>query len=203
MIVEGTGGGGVPDALRGAYRDLTRWITEAAVYMASSQEIESVNEYMQRFKETGAIDYLILGMYEFSSIVKDGAPFDVKDKIKQKLGSTITLGDFRFEYSTAGNILYGFYGSAAGFDIETLHIGAGGAQTWDWIKSTLTIGDYDQNASLGPVNYYFDTVDDYYAVEFGYLLYEEYYLNDRRWYGCFSCLCCYYSKERQNEYYQV
>lgn len=99
-------------------------------------------------------------------LVSNGKKYDVKLGIKSDLGDKIKLGNNWYESSTAGNILYGFYGLAAGFSKDELHEGAGIAQLKDlFVKGTLPGGPGTS----------FDTEDDYYAIEFGFFLYENYY----------------------------
>ena len=109
--------------------------------------------------------------YMFYQIVHDSGPWDFKDKIFEvSRGEGVLLGGHWFEYSTPGNILYGFNGAAAGFKLEELHVGAGIAQLRDHLV---------EDAPLGPVDTLLDTPDDYYAVEFGYRLYKEAYEPDQ------------------------
>lgn len=102
----------------------------------------------------------------FVGLVSNEAKYDVKVAIKDNLGENIQLGDKWYEYSTVGNILYGFYGLAAGFGKTELHAGAGAAQIIDIFAK----GDMP-----GGPNTLFDTDDDYFAVEFGFYLFENYY----------------------------
>ncbi|GEM_PF-5419173 len=111
----------------------------------------------------------------FYLLVHDGAKYDVKDKMQEQFGpeSPIKIGDNWYEFSTAGNIFYGFYGTAAGWTEDELYIGAGVAQQLDV--------ELRNEGELGPCDapYYCDTVDDHYAVEFGIYLYNEYYQSDQ------------------------
>jgi hypothetical protein len=90
-------------------------------------------------------------------------------QIKNELGETVKFGSQWYEFSTPGNILYGFYGLAAGFAKQELHVGAGVAQWQDHVNKGSEIGDWST---------LLDTSDDYYAIEFGFFLYENYYAND-------------------------
>lgn len=102
---------------------------------------------------------------KFQELVRDYAPFDIKRNIEREFqGGPIKLGEYWYEYSTPGNIAYGFYGAAAGYDLPLLHAGAGAAQLKD--------AYIDRDGPAGPWNYYGDTPDDYYAIEFGYYLYR-------------------------------
>lgn len=113
---------------------------------------------------------MVCGYYVFYQLVKDGAPLDVKDRIEQEVGRDIQLGEHWFEFSTAGNIIFGFYGAAWGFADVELHGGAGVAQLLDKAKDAAT--------PLGPISMFFDTPDDYHAVDFGIQLYYQAYAPD-------------------------
>ena len=140
--------------------DITNWLVQAANYTASYDVILRIKASPQR-------DYLV-----FRNLVKDGAKFDVKDKILGIVGEETKIGNGWYEYSTAGNFLYGYYGAAAGYSIAELRVGAGLAQLKDYYKSLLGIGDED--VEKGPLfPYLYDTPDDYAAVTLGYSLYEE------------------------------
>jgi RHS repeat-associated protein len=158
-------------------RDLTNWLPSAAVYMATDPEIL---EFRRLISSTdGAKNFQ--GFLKFKNVVQAGARFDVKLKIKDRLGRSIKLGENWYEYSTSGNILYGFYGSAAGFKAETLHVGAGYAQVrdvldWVWVVGYLCEDNPDKFPDFGGPAHYFDTPDDYHAVDFGIWLYQRYYV---------------------------
>lgn len=111
------------------------------------------------------------GMGEFADLVADHQPFDIKRNIGAISNEgAIRMGADWYEYSTPGNIAYGFYGAAAGYDIFVLRLGAGAAQSKDaWI---------DGDGPPGSLGTMLDTPDDYYAVQFGYDLYHNYYRPD-------------------------
>ena len=163
-------------------RDLTNWLPSAAVYMATDPEIQEIRRLISSNDGTDNIKAL----YKFKNVVQAGARFDVKLKIKDRLGRSIKFGENWYEYSTSGNILYGFYGSAAGFKAETLHTGAGYAQAkdvLDWVWGCSGFGVLFGSDDPGPFPglggldvHYFDTPDDYHAVDFGIWLYKEYYV---------------------------
>jgi hypothetical protein len=134
------------------------------VDIAESPEIQSVKKANSEFRKLDA-------KAEFESVVADSMKYDVKDNMLEDLGRTIKIGDNWYEYSTAGNILYGFYGKEAGWTDFELYVGAGKAQIEDWLR-----GEGD----LGPIRppYYGDTVDDHFAVKFGIYLHENYYADD-------------------------
>jgi RHS repeat-associated protein len=147
-------------------RDLTTWVIAAAVDIAESSEMQMIHaEIILGWRE--------LAWGEFYSLVKDGAKYDVKDKIELELGKTTKIGNNWYEFSTAGNILYGFYGKATGFTEFELRVGAGLAQLADYNE--------DPTRGKGPCSppYYCDTEDDYAAVGFGMYLYDNYFKKDK------------------------
>jgi hypothetical protein len=111
---------------------------------------------------------------KFINLVGDGKKYDIKDKMLKYLqGKSTNLGNGWFEYSTAGNILFGFYGESVGFSPLELHVGAGYAQVQDFILN----GDHPFPGSIFT---FFDTPDDYYAVKFGGYLYQNYYIKNQK-----------------------
>jgi hypothetical protein len=147
-------------------RDVTKWLVAAAVDIAESEEMQSVKEANSEFRKLDAIA-------EFESVVADGMKYDVKDKMLEEFkGDPIKIGDNWYEYSTAGNIIYGFYGKEAGWSDFELYAGAGKAQIEDHFLR--------DEGDLGPLRppYYGDTVDDHFAVKFGIYLYDNYYADD-------------------------
>jgi hypothetical protein len=166
-------------------RDLTDWLPRAAVYMANDPEVQEI----KRLSSSPDADQNLLGLFKFYNVVRDGSRFDVKDEIFRHLGHDIKLGDNWYEFSVTGNILYGFVGSVAGYGQQTLHQGAGYAQMTDnlrWVVACSGLGvmwrDLFGGKDPGPFpdlggysNHYFDTPDDYHAVEFGIWLYQKYY----------------------------
>jgi hypothetical protein len=155
-------------------RDLTDWFPSAAVYMATDPVIQTI----RNLNSTKDADDFLLGAYFFKNLVGAGARFDVKLKIKQNLGHDIKLGKHWYEYSTPGNILYGFYGSAAGYASEILHTGAGYAQVndvWTWLKKIKECKDPGPFPGLGGKEYYFDTPDDAAAIDFGISMYKNFF----------------------------
>ncbi len=60
--------------------------------------------------------------------------YDVKKGMAGLLDTdVIKIGNKWYEYSTAGNILFGYYSRAAGFDLGTIQKGAGGVQVFDYL----------------------------------------------------------------------
>jgi len=149
-------------------RDLTGWFVATAVDIAESKEMKNVTKLNLDNKRIKA------GL-EFYGLVGDHKKYDVKVKIEEHIGNTVKLGDNWYEYSTPGNILFGFYGLAAGFSKSELHWGAGGAQVLDFITQPFTD---KEDVKTGTWSTSYDTEDDYYAIEFGFFLYENYYEDD-------------------------
>ena len=155
------------------YRDLTAWLVLAAVDITNSPEMQNI-KVLNTFGGDGGLGGKITAFWEFKGLVGDGKKYDVKDEIKNQLGNKTKIGDQWFEYSTAGNILYGFYGRAVGFSKTELRAGAGYAQWADYKR--------DPKNGVGPCDskHFCDTKVDYYAVGFGMYLYDEYYERDNQ-----------------------
>ena len=175
VCVQGDEGGGcgygTPD-----YRDLTDWIVKAADYTANYPDMKEVSRILllaKGAKSEESIMLLSLALGKFKGLVQDGAIFDFKDNILSELGNSTKLGSDWFEYSTSGNILYGYYGASTSFSKDALHLGAGFAQAMDYKNDLLRglKGEPQEGSQLGPLSTIFDTPDDYAAVEFGYALY--------------------------------
>ena len=147
-------------------RDVTKWIVAAAVDIAES-------EGMQSIKTANSEHSYIEAAENFIGLVGDDAVYDVKKVMDQEFGGdAVKIGDNWFEYSTPGNIIYGFYGAEVGYPDAILYMGAGYAQ----------IGDaWEKDGELGPLGppYYGDTMDDHFAVKFGIYLYDNYYAEDQ------------------------
>ena len=125
---------------------------------------------MNSVREAKALGQGGLAWAGFISVVKDGAKYDVKDKIELQIGLETKIGNNWYEFSTAGNILFGFYGQAAGFTEFELRAGAGAAQLADY--------DRDPTSGIGDWSTFYDTENDYAAVGFGIYLYDNYYKDD-------------------------
>jgi hypothetical protein len=97
-------------------------------------------------------------------LVCDGCRWDFKDQIRGELGENIRLRDSRdsywYEYSTPGNIHFGYVGRAAGFTGLELHVGATFAQQTD--PENIP----EENAWHG------DQPTDFQAIELGIELYR-------------------------------
>jgi hypothetical protein len=163
----GACGGEPPDP-----RDLLFWILKELNYLPTMPDGVEIKELLspELIPFSSYYGRLFLAGSEFHDLVKDGALLDVKDKIEDLLGDKIRLGDFWFEYSTPGNILFGFYGTAWGWDSTSLHIGAGFAQIMDGVRGK----------GIGPLGLGFDTADDFSAIDLGIQLYNEAYAPDGR-----------------------
>lgn len=159
--INGSGGGDKKDR-----RDLTSWMPNGLELMANDPvifDIAGMNSYLE---------YPDAGLLEFKALVRDNARFDIKRKMWQMFGETspIKLGSYWYESSTAGNIAYGFYAAAAGYDSSLIHAGAGWAQFKD--------AYIDHDGPAGEPKYLMDTEDDYFAVKLGIELYVHDYLPD-------------------------
>jgi hypothetical protein len=152
-------------------RDLTNWLPDAAIYMAKHPEIQKIRE----LNATSSTTAKLTGAFRFYNLVRDGAEFDVKDKMLLRLGPTIKLGEDWYEYSTAGNILYGFYGIEAGYDAETLKKGAGYAQVMDVLRWAFAADKAQPFPGLGGGDWYFDTNEDSHAIDLGIWMHHTYY----------------------------
>jgi hypothetical protein len=111
----------------------------------------------------------LVAYFMWTDLVQDSARWDFKDAIRETAGGeAIKLGQEWFEYSTPGNMLYGFTGAAAGFSLVELRVGASYAQVRDDLRSS------DPKDNVGPIwPSLLDQEDDYYAIDFGYRLYQE------------------------------
>ena len=151
-------------------RDLTNWMARVLVDSAKNPMIKQIAESNKNGRP-------IRAMKDFVGVVKNNAYFDVKWNVQAEVGETIKLGNGWYEFSATGNILYGFYGSAAGFSPDMLYRGAGDAQVWDQVLYMLGKSEHPEyHTDPGPVlpPFYGDTVDDHYAVAIGINLFEQY-----------------------------
>ncbi len=157
----------------GYWLDITLWLVREANYDISLREVQCMKRlnwqaFISSFSSWPSRWQCILpkalAYYMFTEMVQDGAVWDFKDKIIDELGNPVRIGGQWFEYSTAGNILYGFYGTAAGFTPIELYIGAGVAQLADYRR---------EGAEIGTLATALDTSDGHYAVRFGIYLYNQ------------------------------
>lgn len=164
----GKSGGGCKDK-----RDLTDWLARALVDSANNPNIKIIAKLNSR-KNAGAS---LAAAERFFSMVHNDAYFDVKWNIRQEVGRAVKIGNNWLEFSTPGNIMFGFYGSAAGFSPRSLYAGGGVAQHIDYTQHQLGISEHpEESADLGPSGYpyYGDSEDDHYAIQFGIDLYKQY-----------------------------
>ncbi len=155
-------------------RDLTQWLVAEANQLASLPEGRAIRSELLSNKGPGFSSLrVVLAFYRFYQLARDGASLDFKDKTKLTLGKTIQLSGIWFEWSTPGNMLYGFYGTAWGVPHDLLHLGASYAQVADHIRNPA-------ESSLGPPATMFDTLEDYVAIDFGITLYYQAYLPDQK-----------------------
>jgi len=161
------GAGFEPDA--NYWRDLTWWLVREVNQDAASPEVQYIR-LQNQLASAGpwGASAKALAYHEFYMLVRDSGPWDFKDQVQAELGPSIRLGGQWFEYSTPGNISYGFLGKAAGFSGAELHGGASIAQIRDYIAGE------DPDVTIGGPETLLDTSDDFYAVEFGIQLYNKY-----------------------------
>jgi hypothetical protein len=153
-------------------RDMTDWIVRALPDSANHSTIRmirKVNKGDLGFGEVVTRSRTHAGARTriwFINLVKGGGYFDIKQNMRSTIGpgEPIKLGNNWYDYSTAGNMMYGYYGAAAGYSLSELHAGAGAAQMLDAAK-------YKHPDYIGSPLNSFDSEQDYYAIEFGYKLY--------------------------------
>ncbi|MGQ0603126.1 MAG: RHS repeat-associated core domain-containing protein, partial [Anaerolineales bacterium] len=152
-------------------RNLTSWMPRALTYFANHPKIRSIQEANARAIAAHVPVAGVSTFPEFAGLVQDNAPLDIKRRIESEFQrGPVKLADEWYEYTTPGNIAYGFYGTAAGYDSATLHVGAGVAQAKDY--------HVDKDGPPGQWEFLLDTYDDYYAIDFGIQLYRNYYAPD-------------------------
>ena len=151
-------------------RDLTDWLARALVDSANNPGIETIALLNRNNNKGGAY-----GM--FYELTHNNAYFDVKWNIQRELGDVVKLGDSWYEFSAPGNIMFGFYGTAAGFSPEELYKGAGVAQLIDELLYKAGLSKHPEyHTEPGPLHapFYGDTTDDHYAIQIGIELYSQY-----------------------------
>ena len=224
------------------HRDLTSWLARELRANSNSPEVNQILEYntlasqvhAARKESTRLNDDLDLFAWaletalsgiaanDWKQLVEDGARWDFKDQIYDKLiGSedereTIMLchvsGCEWFEYSVPGNIHYGYVGRAAGFSSDTLHLGAGVAEITDpahrqeierlgkWFVNiplkNICLFDFEISGIYVNFEWWqarFDDPVDYAAVELGSKLFDRVKSNVSR--GDFEILLHSYSSQ--------
>jgi hypothetical protein len=146
-------------------------LARALTDTAASEEIAFVSFYLfgEGSKITGAY---FAGMAMYIQLVRPGGKFDVKLKIYSELGDTVKIGSKWYEYSTVGNILFGYYSHAAGFSLEEIQKGAGEVQRFDYWRKGCP-DDPRCDTALGGDDTFSDSPDDFSGVQFGYELYTS------------------------------
>jgi len=181
MVAEDSAGGPTPPP---DDRDLTDWLVREMAANARNSGIKAIRGMNRvasalwsiKAKEAAVVVHAPAA-WAWRGAVKDSARWDFKDRISEELGKSIMLchvgGCGWFEYSVPGNIHYAYVGGAAGFSLAELHAGASVAEMID--------PDHAHERNL-PGLYVnpdwtltgFDNPEDYWAIEFGYALYENY-----------------------------
>jgi hypothetical protein len=146
-------------------KDVTNWLLSAMNYYTEIPEMRVLSALTGPNK--AGIRLTAFGYWY--KMVRNRAPLDVKRKMERGLGPSTMIADHWYEYSTAGNILFGFLSEAAGFDPIETHGGAGAAQIWDYAV---------EGGPIGPVYTGFDQVDDFDATRFGRRVFENAYVDD-------------------------
>jgi RHS repeat-associated protein len=155
-------------------RDVTKWLADALTDTASSAEIAFIYSYLsgESTKMDGSGNFLA-AMAMYFQLVRPGGKYDVKLKIQGVLHTDVVkIGNNWYEYSTTGNILFGYYSNAAGFTLEEIQKGAGYVQKYDyWRKGCPE--DPKCDTVLGTEDTYFDSPDDFSAIQFGHELFDS------------------------------
>jgi len=111
----------------------------------------------------------VVGYLWWKEMVKDGARWDFKDRIRKRLGDSIMLCDDEicdwYERSMPGNIFYAYVGRVAGFSEFELRAGAVYAQQRDPQNNPLT------NNWPWPI-FGLDQASDQAAIELGFQMYN-------------------------------
>ena len=163
-------------------RDLTDWLVRELRTNATGSAVGLIQHlFTSSGHEFGVAATGAPAAYvEWYRLNHDGARFDFKDRIDLLVGESIMLCGLYdcgwYDYSTPGNIHYGFVGAASGFSLETLHFGASYAE--------ITDPDHANDPEENLINsFYFqpewastmyDDPLDYNAIEFGYALYRSF-----------------------------
>ena len=154
-------------------RDLTYFAATQANQQANSGILQYLQEINGRHGITGR--GLTFQLYE--KLVGDGKPWDFKDQIKNELGESFRLCSQQdctwVEYSTLGNILYGYTSMIAGFTQFEIRGGAGYAEARDPENKE----NYNTPFGYFPLDRLltgFDDAEDYHAVGAGIEMYIRY-----------------------------
>lgn len=151
------------------------------VINVQSPEMQEVIAYMNPDIDSypiwaGGLNEYIMGSVSagysaFLSLNHENAKWNIKTPIQEELGDAVILCGTKscgwFDYSTPGNIHFGFMAAAAGIP-RGVSQGAGGA-----IQSAEALfGDAEWHREWSKT--LFEDPRDWAAVEFGYYLYEKY-----------------------------
>ena len=116
-------------------RDLTQFAVAQAQFMAQSPVTGWLAFENAHPAQSGSPMFKISAYLTFQGLVGDGKRWDLKDKMRRRLGDSYMLcgtsNCYWFEYSVLGNILYGYVGTQAGFSEIELRLGAGYAEARD------------------------------------------------------------------------
>jgi len=159
-------------------RDLTYFaVMEAHTTAASKETGEIASANRKVFGKPSAYS-------RFRDLVADGRQWDIKDRMRFRLGESFDLSGSKasgwYEYSTLGNILYGYTGTEAGFRAIELRIGAGYAEMTDPDNRSKRSFPPCRPAIYLPANrlqYLGDEQHDYSAVSMGIEMSRRYGAN--------------------------
>ncbi len=146
--------------LEGGKYDLTNWLAEEMVSNATGSDMLEIQEL-----RAGNIFQQVAGAWPFFVLNTNNGRWNFKEQTDELLGSQVVLCGTQecgwFDYSTPGNIHYGFMAAAAGIREIASQIAAGVLEAWD--------GNW---YGLDP--YWNEHPEDWAGVELGYLLYDAF-----------------------------
>ncbi len=188
-------------------RDLTLWLFRELKANVYSQEANEIRRHFASARDLlltpwfypEAVVHVKLGIDRWNNLVGDRCKWDFKHKIRGEIGEVIMLthedpgghlGYRWYEYSTPGNVFFGWMGMSVGFPDWFLHRGAGYAEVQDPAHQRLgdcvittqlpfrnpLTGEPETNICINPEwgKTCFDEPGDYWKVEFGIQLYKTY-----------------------------
>lgn len=172
-------------------RDLTCWMVAELQADVNSPEANSIKYLLNErtlpcegaacsvLREIDFATRRLMAYEKWIPLVRDRAKWDFKHEILVTMGDTIQLCHTECEwldYSTPGNIGFGYVGTAVGFSWPELHGGAGKAEAEDPAHlDERNLGDYYINREWW--RSLFDDPQDAAAIEFGIDLYERFGTN--------------------------
>jgi hypothetical protein len=172
--------------------NLTSWLARTLHANATGPKVQQIRRSMQPFspgltgEPSSGLAGLLVGLLTFKEQVQDHAQWDFKHKIYGAFKNAVFLCGTKsclgVEYSTAGNIHYGFVGKAADIDDETLLWAAGYAEVTDPIHRKNGESMTNNPYFFGIQGYYnpewaashYDDPKDQAAIKFGIALYDTY-----------------------------